>query len=125
MLFRTHAPIKKHVPHAKRKNASGASCCGRKEYIKLYAYTLVQHPIAVVLDLDSLILQPFDGLFDAMLSEDDDMDILDMKERGRTVPVHISATNLLPAKKRRIEAFYTRDYNMVNAGGERYTGIQG
>ena len=42
-------------------------CCGEKEYIKLHAYTLVDHPIVVHLDLDTIILRPMDDLFDAML----------------------------------------------------------
>ena len=42
-------------------------CCGEKELIKLEAYTLTQHQVVVHLDLDTLILQPLDGLFDWML----------------------------------------------------------
>jgi len=42
-------------------------CCGEKELIKLEAYTLTQHPVVVHLDLDVLVLQPLDPLFDAMI----------------------------------------------------------
>lgn len=45
-------------------------CCGEKELVKLEAYTLTQHPVVVHLDLDTLILQPLDGLFDWMLAGD-------------------------------------------------------
>lgn len=45
-------------------------CCGEKELVKLEAYTLTQHPVVVHLDLDTLILQPLDGIFDWMLTGD-------------------------------------------------------
>lgn len=45
-------------------------CCGEKELVKLEAYTLTQHPAIVHMDLDTLILQPLDGLFDWMLAGD-------------------------------------------------------
>ena len=112
-----------------RENIDGASCCGRKEYIKLYAYTLVQHPVAVVLDLDSLILQPLDNLFDVLI---DGGRISSTKINHNNIPLHNgggddSSNNIHDAKRNwtNIEAFYTRDYNMVNPGGERYAGVQG
>jgi hypothetical protein len=43
-------------------------CCGEKELIKLEAYTLTQHPVVVHLDLDVLVLQPLDSLFDVMIN---------------------------------------------------------
>mmetsp|Transcript_413 Transcript_413/g.878 ORF Transcript_413/g.878 Transcript_413/m.878 type:complete len:444 (+) Transcript_413:33-1364(+) len=99
-----------------RENIDGASCCGRKEFVKLYAYTLVDHPVAVVLDLDSLVLKPLDDLFDAIILED--YDIL-----GSSIPIHDKKNvKNLPKK---VDAFYTKDYNMVNAGGEKYAGVQG
>lgn len=100
-----------------REHVDGASCCGRKEYIKLYAYTLVQHPVAVVLDLDSLVLQPLDSLFDALMDS----------SISSGVPVHDgkNATTRQNLSKRKVEAFYTKDYNMVNSGGEKYAGVQG
>ena len=45
-------------------------CCGVKEFMKLYAYTLVDHPIVVHLDTDVVILKPMDELFDTMLLKD-------------------------------------------------------
>jgi hypothetical protein len=41
-----------------------AGCCGEKEFIKLYAYTLEQHPIVVHVDLDMIFLKPMDHIFD-------------------------------------------------------------
>ncbi len=54
-----------------RENIEKASCCGSKEFLKLYAYTLSE-PIAVILDLDSLVLRPMDELFDVMLMKEGD-----------------------------------------------------
>ena len=110
-----------------RENIDGASCCGRKEYIKLYAYTLVQHPVAVVLDLDSLILQPLDDLFDVLI---DGQQISSTRNNYNSIPLHNGeddSNNMHDVKRNwtNIEAFYTRDYNMVNPGGERYAGVQG
>jgi len=114
-----------------REHIDGASCCGRKEFIKLYAYTLTNHPIAVILDLDVLILQPLDDLFDAMLLDDYDV-------TNSNIPIHRKdiaqedgtdengiVTKQKKKKWNKIDAFYTRDYNMVNPGGEKYAGVQG
>jgi hypothetical protein len=43
-------------------------CCGEKELIKFEAFTLVQYPIVVLLDVDTLLLKPLDRLFDFMLN---------------------------------------------------------
>ncbi len=75
-----------------------SGCCGEKEYLKLYSYTLMEYPIVVHLDLDSLILQPFDDLFDAML--DGKIDALPVMH-NKSIPEDI-------------RAFYTKDYNMIH-----------
>lgn len=111
-----------------RSVVDGASCCGAKEYIKLYAYTLVEHEVAVVMDLDSLILKPFDIMFDAMLSSSSLS-----SEISSTVPIHrgihhnsarttnSTSTNDVDG----IGAFFTRDYNMIGEGNEEFAGVQG
>lgn len=43
------------------------NCCGADEFLKLYAYTLFDHPISVHWDMDVALLQPLDELYDAML----------------------------------------------------------
>jgi alpha-N-acetylglucosamine transferase len=73
-------------------------CCGEKEFLKLYSYTLTDYPIVVHLDLDSLVLQPFDDLFDSMLNGDN----------GALPVMHNKS---VPEK---IHAFYTKDYNMIH-----------
>ena len=100
-----------------REHIDKASCCGEKEFIKLYAYTLVDHPVAVVLDLDSLVLQPLDPLFDAIIEGENLKD-----ETVKKLPVHDPENNKIP---KRIDAFYTKDYNMINPGSHEVAGVQG
>ena len=98
-----------------REHIVKSGCCGEKEYLKLYAYTLLDYPIVVHLDLDSLILQPMDDLYDSMLlAHDGDVS----RER---IPVMFNEA--LP-KNTKIDAFFTRDYNMVNPG-HKHVGVQG
>ena len=114
-----------------RENIDKASCCGSTEFLKLYAYTL-KESVAVILDLDSLVLKPMDEMFDVMLMEEQefDNDELRKKKLFNQLPIHHntddhhdgSTTNL---QNKRISAFYTKDYNMVNPGGEKYAGVQG
>jgi hypothetical protein len=120
-----------------REHIDGASCCGAKEYLKLYAYTLVQHPVAVVLDLDSLILHPLDDLYDALLFNYDDKEYSSQSSLSMaTLPVHdpyynsnVTITVHPPPATtiitNNVSAFFTRDYNMVGIGKERYAGVQG
>ena len=72
-------------------------CCGAKELLKLYAYTL-NESVAVHLDTDVLLLNPIDELFDAMLL-------------GERKPIQAVATEGgAPLPDGRIEFMYTRDY---------------
>ena len=89
-----------------RTHVVKSGCCGEKEFLKLYSYTLVEYDIVVHLDLDSLILQPLDDLFDSMLLEGDDK----LQSNSRLPVMHGSP---VPDK---VEAFFTRDYNMANLG---------
>jgi hypothetical protein len=54
-----------------RTHIAKNGCCGEKELLKLEAYTLVQHDLVVLLDLDTLLLQPLDLLFDILLQRTD------------------------------------------------------
>lgn len=115
-----------------RENIDKASCCGAKEFLKLYAYTLdsTRHPLAVVLDLDSLVLRSMDDLFDVMIYGGE-------KELVDRLPIHVNnfgntslslglqQRQLETLYDRKIDALYTKDYNMINPGGEKYAGIQG
>jgi len=88
-------------------------CCGEKELIKLEAYTIIQHPIVVHLDLDTLVLQPMDKVFDYMLGEASESSIQSVIQWKD-----------LPIPQGEINAFFTRDYNMVNPG-TKYKPVQG
>ena len=99
-----------------RENIDKASCCGEKEFVKLYAYTLVDHPVAVILDLDSLVLRPFDALFDAIIEGEN----LSAETMGK-LPIH-NPEKRIP---KRIDAFYTKDYNMINFPAHDVAGVQG
>eukprot|EP00584_Thalassiosira_punctigera_P010839 CAMPEP_0172546118 /NCGR_PEP_ID=MMETSP1067-20121228/15931_1 /TAXON_ID=265564 ORGANISM="Thalassiosira punctigera, Strain Tpunct2005C2" /NCGR_SAMPLE_ID=MMETSP1067 /ASSEMBLY_ACC=CAM_ASM_000444 /LENGTH=411 /DNA_ID=CAMNT_0013332997 /DNA_START=266 /DNA_END=1498 /DNA_ORIENTATION=- len=64
-------------PDRLRRFMHNDGCCGYTELLKLHVYGMVEHPLAVHLDFDSLLLRPMDDLFDAMLGrggDDDDDD---------------------------------------------------
>jgi hypothetical protein len=98
-----------------REHIVKSGCCGEKEYLKIYAYTLLEYPIVVHLDLDSLILKPMDDLYDAMLLAND------ANPAKSRIPVMFDEP--LP-RNNPIDAFFTRDYNMVNPG-HKHVGFQG
>ena len=78
---------------------------GEKELIKLEAYTLLQHPIIVLVDLDVLVLKPMDAVFDLMLSDAPNPDT-------NNVPL-MWPDRPLP---RPVNIFWTKDYNVVGPG---------
>jgi len=51
-----------------RNNIEHNGCCGEKELLKLYSYTLTDYDLVVHLDLDVIVLQPLDSIFDLLLS---------------------------------------------------------
>ena len=77
------------------------SCCGTKEYLKLYSYMLTEFPVVVHLDLDCLVLRPLDDIFDLML----DLEF----NRSRISLTNLNATQLPD----RVDFVFTRDYGMV------------
>ena len=82
-----------------RQNIEKNGCCGEKELVKLEAYTLIDHPIVVHLDLDVLVLKPMDALFDWMLSSNPN------SHDTSNVPIMWPE---LP-KPSQVNAFFTRD----------------
>lgn len=54
---------------ALRKGVHRAWCCGADEFVKLYAYTIPE-ALVVHVDVDFVMVQPMDDLFDAMLYGD-------------------------------------------------------
>ena len=82
-------------------DAQGATCCGFKEYLKLYSYLESSYPVVVHLDLDCLLLKPLDDLFDLMLDPSFDR-------------AKIDAMWLEPGDfPEQVDFLFTRDYNMV------------
>ena len=72
---------------------------GVQEYMKLWIYTLHHHKMAIYLDLDTLLLQPLDELWDAMLNA----------KHGSAIPTEVSSL-YQPRYHQRINFMFTRDY---------------
>jgi hypothetical protein len=101
-----------------KRNVEKENCCGSAEFIKLYAFTLTDHPVFVHWDVDVLVLRPMDDLFDAIL--------------------HPAGSPIGQAARRRIwiqrpgfqrlpeiiDAFFTRDITSA-APWEPITAVQG
>jgi hypothetical protein len=100
-----------------RDHVEGENCCGSAEFIKLYAYTLMDHPITVHWDMDVAIFQPMDDLFDSMLHDKDTFQgqlarsKLDVQHPDRPLPPII-------------DAFFTRDVTSAQPWEIRQ-GVQG
>ena len=101
-----------------RNHVEGENCCGSKEFIKLYAYTLTDHPIVVHWDLDVLVLQPLDDLYDAMLYS---ADSIQGKMARRRIAIQKPYFQSLPSQ---IDAFFTRDITSARPW-ETVTAVQG
>jgi hypothetical protein len=107
-LLRRDTPVAVHEIRGDflREKITANGCCGEKELLKLEAYTLTSHEIVVLLDLDVLLLQPLDRLFDFLtygtpLPRDD----LQWPDRPLATTAY-----------RDIGLLYTVDYAMVNPG---------
>ena len=107
--------------------ANRTGCCGVKEWLKLYSYTLTQYPVVVHLDLDCVVLKPLDDLFDAMIvtTTPRDSTVKDIASTRSRIPAMWVNTTDLPET---IDFFFTRDYGMVQDLGKRPVhkmGVQG
>lgn len=110
-----------------REHIAKSGCCGEKEYLKLYAYALLDYPIVIHLDLDSLVLKPMDDLFHAMLDNNDNniagggsgVVSKEATEARSRIPVMFNEP--LPKS---IDAYFTKDYNMIQPG-HKHPGVQG
>lgn len=92
-----------------RKHAPRAWCCGEAEFIKLYAYTLLEHDIVVHLDIDFLITKPMDDLYDSMLLDPHSAE-------GQAARSKIPLERPTDPWPDNIEAFVTRDWGQVIPG---------
>ena len=82
----------------------GSGCCGHKEFMKLYPLTLTEHPIAIFMDLDTILLKPLDHLFDILLLSS-----------SNAPPYHIPTAEWNTTVHHPVDAFFVRDYNMNSA----------
>ncbi len=105
-----------------RTKVPNNGCCGDKEFVKLHAYTLIEHPVVVHLDLDTLVLQPMDDLYDAMIDGivDNKLSNNNGKKNGR---IDVAFNDPMDTTQP-INAFFTRDYNMAHRG-MKHAGVQG
>jgi hypothetical protein len=90
-----------------RDHMPKSGCCGEKELIKFEAFTMVQYPVVVLLDVDTLLLQPLDRLVDFMLDtrklphQDDLMFVGKPATIGRNTNVTVP---------RQLDLLYSEDY---------------
>jgi hypothetical protein len=100
-------------------------CCGSREFLKLWAYTLVQHNVVVQLDVDGFLNLPLDPLLDVMLkqkyfsSSDIDTSEKFLEPRFRLHPWFEKLSG--------IDFAFTRDYyqqSKITTDRQRY-GVQG
>ena len=107
-----------------REKVPANGCCGEKEFVKLHAYTLMQHPAVVHLDLDTLVMKPMDKLYDAMIQGPPK----DGTNGGVDVafgdPLISPADGAAASSGNEINAYFTRDYNMAHSN-MKHAGAQG
>ena len=95
-----------------RERIVNNGCCGEKELIKLEALTFTDYPFVVLLDIDVLILQPLDRLFNFMHDPIKNLphpdDLLYYKKPA------LSGPNTNVTIPQQIDLLYTTDYAMVH-----------
>mmetsp|Transcript_31201 Transcript_31201/g.47788 ORF Transcript_31201/g.47788 Transcript_31201/m.47788 type:complete len:484 (+) Transcript_31201:84-1535(+) len=100
-----------------RDHVESENCCGSAEFIKLYAYTLTEHPVVVHWDMDVAILKPLDDLFDAILYDK-------TSDRGKTARANLELQHPEVPLPDKIDAFITRDITSAQPW-EKVQGVQG
>ena len=86
-------------------------CCGADEFVKLYAYTIFNHPIVVHSDIDFMYVKPMDDLFDSMLLPHDSNE-----GKAARKKVELEYPDKRENMPENIHAFLTRDYHQVIPG---------
>jgi len=111
-----------------REHVVKSGCCQEKEFLKLYAYTLLDFSVVVHLDVDSLILKPLDDLFLVMMNSDGGIDATEspIKTQNTYDGANLKNVPVMLNKPltETVNAFFTRDYNMIRPGKE-HVGVQG
>jgi len=118
IMVRDH-PIKKDDIKGEflRNHIEAENCCGSAEFIKLYAYHLTNHPIAVHWDMDVAILQPLDDIYDAMIYPS-------THPQGIAARKKIKRQHSSDPWPETIDAFLTRDITSAKPW-EKVTAVQG
>jgi len=118
ILVRDH-PIKRDEIRGKylRDHIEAENCCGSAEFIKLHAYRLTDHPVAVHWDMDVAILRPLDDLYDVLVYPPGHA----VHEAART---RIARQHPDEPWPERVDAFLTRDITSARPW-EKVTGVQG
>ena len=96
-----------------KKQVEELGCCGSRELLKLWAFTMVQHEIFVHTDTDVFFNKPMDHIFDAMLNGSTTHKLQTQEPASK-----------LPSK---IDFLFTRDYlqqSQITSDPRRY-GVQG
>jgi hypothetical protein len=104
-----------------RSHVEGENCCGSAEFVKLYAYTLTDHPVAVHWDLDVAVLKPLDDLYDVIIYDADSETGRAARARLQTQRQRQHPGTELP---NRIDALFTRDVTS-STPWERVHAVQG
>jgi hypothetical protein len=87
-----------------QKHIHDWNCCGHDEFIKLYAYTLLDHPVVVHVDMDFLFYKPMDDLFDAIIYSSTSNEGREARSR---IPIERPDVDTWPDT---IDCFMTRDW---------------
>ena len=106
-VLRKSLPVSQHdvATHELRVHVRTNGCCGDKEFLKLYAYTLVEHDVVIYLDVDALLLQPLDDIIHVMTMEAGPQ----RDEAYRSLDI-MYPSDPLPEQ---VNAMFTRDYDQV------------
>ncbi len=87
-------------------DADNSGCCGAKELLKLYAFTLTEQDVAIHLDTDVLVFRPpWDVIADMLLDKTDDNRTL--WSQAEPLPTQAVRSS---RKSNRPNFFFTRDY---------------
>jgi hypothetical protein len=118
------------LPYKLRFAMEQKGCCGAKEFLKLNVFSLTNHPIAVHLDSDTLIVQPMDPLWDSLLLQDQDDDEMLPSSHLASIQHHHSNKNTNTTSRQKMSSLdflFTRDYHQQSqySTNPKHYGVQG
>lgn len=108
-----------------RERIDKDGCCGAKELMKLEALRMEEYMVTVHLDFDTMLLQPLDELFDAIIHPPDTAKGKLARENLRPL-VSPSFQYTVPLEEINFSAFYTKDYSgIMRRHAQKKVGLQG